>query len=327
MAAAVGKASEKKKRCRQPAANAEKASESTGVSPLTGDEYRHTFGSDGTLTAEERREMTLVNLARSKASKAKRKKQRRQKAAEKRLTEAEKREKEQQRIRSEREMRRSLSEANRRDAGMEGAEPDPDPEHRSAPERYPEQKMPPEENDPIDIKLPEEPDPRRDKAEKPAASKEKAKDKQPAKRSGASVSRAAGGRYKDSKPRTKDANRITAGGAIMFGVLTTVLIGLVIYGRVQTNEVYTDIAELQAEYDDLVAQNVSMKSEMEGKMTVKKIQEYAENELHLMPLNQSQIEYIQLQTEDEVTISQPKESFFVRINDYLRRFWEFLSGK
>ena len=51
------------------------------------------------------------------------------------------------------------------------------------------------------------------------------------------------------------------------------------------------------------------------------------NWLGLMPLNQSQIEYIQLQTEDEVTISQPKESFFVRVNDYLTRFWEFLSGE
>ena len=70
-----------------------------------------------------------------------------------------------------------------------------------------------------------------------------------------------------------------------------------------------------------------MKSEMDGKMTVKNIEDYAQNVLGLKPLNQSQIEYIQLQTEDEVVITKPKESFFVKVNDYLTRFWEFLSGK
>ncbi|MBR6107466.1 MAG: hypothetical protein IKQ39_05610 [Oscillospiraceae bacterium] len=295
---------------------------------MTENEYRFTFDTDGTLTAEERREMTLVNLARSKASKAKRKKQRRQKAAEKKLTEAEKREKEQQRIREERDQRRSMSEQNRREAGLTA---DPMPEPPELPEKpekpeftgetaeYP---LPPEpEENPIDISIPQETKPET----KPEPEKKQPRSE---KRSKAGISRAAGGRYTENRVRAKkDANRITAGGAVMFGLLTTVLIGLVIYGRVQTNELYTEIAELQTEYDDLVAENVSMKSEMEGKMTVKNIQEYAENVLHLMPLNQSQIEYIQLQTEDEVTITEPEESFFVRVNDYLRRFWEFLSGK
>ena len=296
---------------------------------MTPDEFRHAFGSDGTLTAEERREMTLVNLARSKASKARRKKQRRQKAAEKKLTEAEKREKEQQRIKEERDLRRSLSEANRREAGVGlTADPMPEPERHDEPETEPPQTadfpQPAEiQDDPIDISIPEEK--KTDSDPEPPLEK---KQKRSAKHSTGQISRAAGGRYTEGRARTKkDANRITAGGAVMFGLLTTVLIGLVIYGRVQTNELYTEIADLQTEYDNLVSENVSMKSEMEGKMTVKNIQEYAENVLHLMPLNQSQIEYIQLQTEDEVTITEPEESFFVRVNDYLRRFWEFLSGK
>ena len=70
-----------------------------------------------------------------------------------------------------------------------------------------------------------------------------------------------------------------------------------------------------------------MKSEMEGKMTVKKIEEYAEDVLGLRPLNQSQIEYIQLQTEDTVTVSEPEDNFFVTVNDYLVSIWEFLRGK
>lgn len=121
--------------------------------------------------------------------------------------------------------------------------------------------------------------------------------------------------------------RITTGGSIIIGLLTVLLIGCVIYGKVQTNEVYTKIAELQAEYDDINARNISMKSEMEGKLTVKNIEDYAKNTLGLIPLNQSQIEYIQIQTEDEVTITEPEQNLIVTINDYITSFWEFLRGK
>ena len=100
-----------------------------------------------------------------------------------------------------------------------------------------------------------------------------------------------------------------------------------IYGRVQTNEIYTKIAALQTEYDDLTAKNISMRSEMEGKMTVKNIEDYAKEELKLQPLNQSQITFIQLQTEDEVVITEPEDNLFVRINDKLVGIWEYLRGK
>ncbi|MBQ8921930.1 MAG: hypothetical protein IJ060_07195 [Oscillospiraceae bacterium] len=275
------------------------------------------FADDGSLTAEERREMTLVNLARSRASKAKRKKQRRQKAAAKKITEAERRAKEQQRIKQERDKRRTMSEANRRGAGMDQTAP-PEPKPESETEFMPPVKAAPAPADDksIDIALPGEKKPAEKEKPKTAASGKLA----------AAQPRAKVGRFSAAAASSANPNRITAGSAVMFGLLTTVLIGLVIYGRVQTNEAYTEIAQLQAEYDDLVAQNVSMKSEMEGKMTVKNIEDYAQNVLGLMPLNQSQIEYIQLQTEDEVVITQPKESFFVKVNDFLTGFWEFLSG-
>ena len=66
---------------------------------------------------------------------------------------------------------------------------------------------------------------------------------------------------------------------------------------------------------------------MEGKMTVKNIEDYAKDELKLQPLNQSQITYIQLQTEDEVVITEPEDNLFVRINDKLVSIWEYLRGK
>ena len=299
---------------------------------------------NGMLSTEERRELTLRNFAMSKASKAKKKKKKQPaKPSERKLTDPERRAKEQARIQEERDKRRALSEANRREAGIEQKETDPVPEpeppkqpkqkKEPKPEKKPEQKKEekkkpeptPTDISEINIDIPTEPEtPEPEKKEQPET-KQKPKKKKTESRTerakrhnrsntGSSVSH----RY---------PNRITTSGAVTLGLLTGLLIGTIIYGRVQTNEIYTKISAKQAEYDDLVSKNVSMKSEMEGKMTVKNIEEYAEEELGLMPLDQSQIVYLQLQTEDEVNITEPEDNLFVTVNDYLVSIWEYLCGK
>ncbi|MBP0988649.1 MAG: hypothetical protein J6S92_10255 [Oscillospiraceae bacterium] len=280
------------------------------------------------LSAEERRLMSLRNFAMSKASKArkKRKKQRTEPQSGK-MTDAERRSREQERIREERETRSARSEENRRLAGIGGGEapaPNPDPKRgkQKAPEKESRKAAPDPAEAEIDIEIPTEKKPERTK-QPVVKSKKTKRTKQQSETQTRATSAA---RYSKSGAPERP-NRITTGGAVTLGILTGVLIGTVIYGRVQTNEIYTEIAELQTEYDDLTARNISMKSEMEGKMTVKKIEEYAEDVLGLRPLNQSQIEYIQLQTEDEVTVSEPESNFFVTVNDYLVSIWEFLRGK
>lgn len=241
---------------------------------------------------------------------------------------------EQQRLADAREMRRVQSEENRRRALL-GAqrirEIRQDADTPADPQRV---------LDEIDVSIPSENGRKQQNNRKAKSKQKKTKQNKPAKKpeqqsenkpaSKSVKKRMAGGRYsapQEEEPQRPNRSRISTAGAVTLGILTGVLIGTVIYGRVQTNEVYTEIAALQAEYDDLVARNISMKSEMEGKLTVKNIEEYAEKTLGLMPLNQSQIEYIQLQTEDEVTITEPEDNFFVSINDYLVSIWEYLRGK
>lgn len=176
-------------------------------------------------------------------------------------------------------------------------------------------------------KQPEKPKKKQSKKEKSAKKHVRVKAKRKTE-GGNTPSQPRGGyRKEENRPGGQYQGRITASSAISIGLMAVALIGIVIYGRVQTNEIYSEIAQKQTEYDDLVAKNVSMRSEMEGKMTVKNIQEYAENVLGLRQLHQSQIEYIQLQTEDEVVISEPEENFFVTINDYIKSFWELLRGQ
>ena len=276
---------------------------------------------EGRMSSNERRLRTLRNLAMSNASKARRRKRKQAGDAARRLTEAERKMREQARILEEREMRRELSERNRQHAAAEQRAAD---EARAA-KRRPILTATDSNDINIDIPTGDKPE----KTKKTASSPNPKKKKKTKKQNSQTESRTAkGGRYSSSESSTGTyQNRITAGGAVTLGILTGVLIGTVIYGRVQTNEIYTKIVALQTEYDDLTAKNISMRSEMEGKMTVKNIEDYAKDELKLQPLNQSQITYIQLQTEDEVVITEPEDNLFVRINDKLVSIWEYLRGK
>ncbi|MBQ4346179.1 MAG: hypothetical protein IJC75_03490 [Oscillospiraceae bacterium] len=109
-------------------------------------------------------------------------------------------------------------------------------------------------------------------------------------------------------------------------VCALALLGGTIYGKVMTNEIYTDIAEAQAEYDDLKASNVSLRSEIDGKTTVKNVEEYAEDVLGLMQLDDSQIKYIKIQTEDEVMIAEPEQGFWEKLQENFRQVWAWLRG-
>lgn len=135
-----------------------------------------------------------------------------------------------------------------------------------------------------------------------------------------------GTRYTDSGKKSA-GHRTSTLKAIFLGACASAMVAFVIYGRVQTNEVYSEIVTAQAEYDDMLAKNVSMRSEMEGKMTVKNVAEYAENVLGLKQIGRSQIQYIQIQTEDEVTIAEPETNLFVKIHEHLSRVWEFIKGE
>ena len=136
-----------------------------------------------------------------------------------------------------------------------------------------------------------------------------------------------GKRFDEKYRKVANPNRITTGSAIVLGFLVILLLGLVIYGKVQTNEIYMKIATLQTERDDILARNVSMRSEMEQKLTVKNVEDYAENTLGLKRLDKSQIEYICIQTEDEVTISEPQDGWATVMKEFFSTITDFLHGK
>lgn len=114
---------------------------------------------------------------------------------------------------------------------------------------------------------------------------------------------------------------------LFFAALLALLVFfLVIYGRVETNRMYRQISEQNKLLEIAQSENVRMKSELEGRMTLKNVEEYAENVLGLQKLDNSQIKYVETQTDDIVEIPKENKNLFTKIVDKFEGFMEYIFG-
>lgn len=109
-------------------------------------------------------------------------------------------------------------------------------------------------------------------------------------------------------------------------ILTVTLFYFVINSYVQLNEVYSDISEANTQLNELRSENVRMQTELEGQASIRNIKEYAEELLGLQKIDQSQIQYIQIQTEDEIIIEESEQNIFIKIKRWFVDLIEYLRG-
>lgn len=110
------------------------------------------------------------------------------------------------------------------------------------------------------------------------------------------------------------------------GVLALLLFSVVINSYVQLNEVYSEISTANTQLNELRSENVRMQTELEGKASISNIKEYAEQYLGLQQLDKSQIQYIQIQTEDEVVIDEEEQNIFVKVKHWFEDLVAYLRG-
>lgn len=99
-----------------------------------------------------------------------------------------------------------------------------------------------------------------------------------------------------------------------------------IYAKVQENEVYNSISSTKKEIELLASENVRMQSELEAKMSMKNVEDYAENTLGLTKLDKSQIVYMEVQSDNVIEVAPEKRSFFVTVRDKLDDLLEYILG-
>ncbi len=134
----------------------------------------------------------------------------------------------------------------------------------------------------------------------------------------------------DETPQISMKNTETKSGAVLsivlVSVLAVILLGLVIYSLDRRSTMYSEVAALNNELTLAQAENVRLQSELEGKISAKNVEDYAENVLGMQKIDSSQIKYIEIQTDDVVNIPEQDEGILDKIGNFFDSCVEYFRG-
>ena len=126
---------------------------------------------------------------------------------------------------------------------------------------------------------------------------------------------------KKSPEKRGSAIKVFFAALLVFALITTLL-----YGNVETSRMYRQIADQNSVLEIAQSENVRLKSELESKMSLKNVEEYAEKVLGLQKLDSSQIRYVKTQTDDIIEIPEEDENLFTKIKNKFEGFVEYIFG-
>lgn len=127
-----------------------------------------------------------------------------------------------------------------------------------------------------------------------------------------------------SVKNNKNQQRGMAVKGFLLAVCSLLLLSCFIYAKVQLNEVYNDISVAKKTNELLQSENVRMQSELETKMSMKNVEDYAENILGLEKLDKSQIVYMEVQSDSVTEVKTEEKSFFVKVRDKFNDLLEYI---
>ena len=110
------------------------------------------------------------------------------------------------------------------------------------------------------------------------------------------------------------SNKNPKGAAVkgfLLAVCSMLLLLCFVYAKVEVSEIYNDISDTKKSIELLASENVRMQSELETKMSMKNVEDYAENYLGLTKLDKSQITYMEVQSDSVIEVTPQEKSFFI----------------
>ncbi|MCM1132723.1 MAG: cell division protein FtsL [Ruminococcus flavefaciens] len=132
------------------------------------------------------------------------------------------------------------------------------------------------------------------------------------------------------KPDINVSNTETKSGSvfsiILVSALAVVMLGTVIYSFDRRNTMYSKVSSLNSELNLAEAENVRLQSELDSKMSAKNVEDYAENVLGMQKIDSSQIQYIEIQTDDVVNIPEQDESLLSKLKRFFDSCVEYFRG-
>lgn len=124
--------------------------------------------------------------------------------------------------------------------------------------------------------------------------------------------------------KNKGSMVVFIGGAIVVMAMLLAMLA----GKVQLSGLYEERSLREAELTQILNENTSLKSEIDSKTGLSKVEEYAEKELGLKKLDKSQIEYVEVPKDTVAEIVKPKdESVFVKLKNWFSNALEYIGAK
>ena len=133
------------------------------------------------------------------------------------------------------------------------------------------------------------------------------------------------GREIEHKKNTASAKKFFSLKFLIPCSLVCALLCVMIYEKVQISGLCAEQTELQTELTELQDGNTSLESELAQKTSMTKVEEYARNELGLIKLEKSQIEYVEVDNDAVANVIEQKDrSVFVRIKNWFVSMLEYI---
>lgn len=108
-------------------------------------------------------------------------------------------------------------------------------------------------------------------------------------------------------PKPKAAARLKCIKRVSVGLFAFALMCALVYGKVELSRITNEQSELMAQLAQLEENNQSLESELESKTSLVKVEDYAENELGLVKLDKSQIEYVEIESENVIEVIEKED--------------------
>ena len=123
------------------------------------------------------------------------------------------------------------------------------------------------------------------------------------------------------KPRVSAAIKYT-----VTGIISGLMLLAIVFGRVELSKIYSEQSDLQAELSQLTEANMGLKSELDSKTGLSQVEEYAEKTLGLQKLDKSQVEYVEVKTDEVIESVKTDDNIFVAIKKWFKNVLEYIGA-
>ena len=126
-------------------------------------------------------------------------------------------------------------------------------------------------------------------------------------------------------PKAKPVKKTSPVKVLAFMTVILALAFSVMYSRAQLTELSAQVSKVSKELDVLESENVRLNAELEERISLKNVEEYAATELGMDKLDPSQVEYVTLSEGDKAEVKEETDSsiwqqiknFFVDMMEYI----------